>query len=368
MPHNALAFAAARWQFRWPMTASAPAPRTIGWLGVAAMVAVVLGVPAFLDQGVPLRREFNERPLRTLQKARPQGVLIGDSMLESRIDERKLNSLADERWTVLAQPGGSSAIWFLMMKNIIAALSPPPRTVIIFFRDRQLTLPAHRTDTGYRKTIETYMRPDEPEVEALLRAGTQDRQTGLERLAQTIYPVQWRRDAWQEKVQSWALDFIASSGEYGDIRDDAQAIFGLKNLRQDSGMDFEEEDEGPKGLDAEDHEFANEVTGSFLPAIIEIARQKNMQLIFFRVKRQPLLPEARAKESPTNPAYQQALRAYVEKAGATLVDETRDPEVTLQYYGSDDHVAPAQMKAYTELFWRKMRPHIAPEKTANPER
>jgi len=55
--------------------------RSLGWLAAAVMVAVVLGAPAFLDQGVTLRRGFNEKPLRALEKARPQGVLIGDSML-----------------------------------------------------------------------------------------------------------------------------------------------------------------------------------------------------------------------------------------------------------------------------------------------
>src|SRR5688572_29288168 len=201
-------------------TASHSKNTFIGWLGVAAIVAVVLGVPAFLDQGVPLRRKFNERPLRALEKARPKGVLIGDSMLESRIDPPTLKAVAGKRWEVLAQPGGSSAVWYLMMKNLIAAQSPPPATVIIFFRDRQLTLPAHRTETGYRKTIEGYMRGEEPMVEALLRAGTREQQSGLSRLSQMLYPVQWRRDAWQEKLQSWALDLIASSGEYGEIRDD----------------------------------------------------------------------------------------------------------------------------------------------------
>lgn len=344
------------------MTAPAAAPpsrtRLIGWLGVAGIVAVVLGVPAFLDQGVPLRRKFDERPFRALEKARAEGVLIGDSMLESRIDPRTLKELAGKRWEVLAQPGGSSAVWYLMMKNIIAALSPPPRTVVIFFRDRQLTLPAHRTDTGYRKTIEGYMRADEPMVETLLRAGTRDQQSGLERLAQTMYPVQWRRDAWQEKVQSWALDLIASSGEYGRIRDDTQAVFGLQNLRQDTGQDFEREEGGLKGLNPDEHEFGASVESSFLPAIIEIARQKDIRLIFFRVKRKPLSEHEPAKEGLTYAAYLEALRAYVGKAGAKLVDESRDPEVTIDYYGSDDHVAPSKMKAYTALFWRKMSPHV----------
>jgi hypothetical protein len=332
------------------------------------MIAVVLGVPAFLDQGVPLRRRFNERPLRMLEEARPRGVLIGDSMLGSRIDPPTLNALAGEPWEVLAQPGGSSAIWFLMMKNLIAVQTPPPRTVIIFFRDRQLTLPAHRTDGGYRKTIETYMRGDEPKVEALLRAASDHRASWLERLSLKLYPVQWRREAWQENVQRWALDVIASSHEYGKIRDDTQEIFNLQNLRQDRGLDFEREEGGTRGLDPSAHEFAAAVENSFLPAILEIAREKHIELIFFRVKRQPRSADLLAEESSSFPAYEAALRAYLEKAGAKFIDETRDPDVTLSFYGSDDHVASSKMKAYTALFWRKISSHLAPAGGVEPAR
>jgi hypothetical protein len=90
----------------FPMTDPAAAPssraRSIGWFGVVGIVVKVLGVPAFLDQGAPQRRPFNERPLRVLEKARPRGVLVGDSMLGSRIVSEALNALAGERWEVLS--------------------------------------------------------------------------------------------------------------------------------------------------------------------------------------------------------------------------------------------------------------------------
>ena len=341
-----------------PATVPPTSHRSLGWLGLVVIVAAILGLPAILDQGAPLRRPFNERPLRALEKARPRGVLVGDSMLETRIDPQALNALTGERWEVVAQPGSSSAMWFLMLKNLVAVQTPPPRTAIIFFRDRQLTLPAHRTEGGYRKTIESYMRGPEPVLEEILQTSARRQQPWLERLSLAMYPVQWRREAWQQKIQSWALDLVASSREYGKIRDDARAIFKLHNLRQDSGLDFESQEGGQKGLDPEEHDFVSAVGGSFLPRIIEIGREKNIRLVFFRVKRKPLSADAPPHESPTFPAYWRELRAYLEKAGALLVDETQDADVTLSFYGADDHVAPAMMKPYTELFWRKMGPRL----------
>jgi hypothetical protein len=341
-------------------SAQRPAASSIGWPGVVGILVAILGLPAFLDQGVPLRLPFNERPLRALEKAKPRGVLLGDSMLETRIDPKVLTALAGERWEVLAQSGSSSAIWFLAMKNLIAVQSPPPRTVIIFFRDRQLTLPAHRTDGGYRKTIEGFMSASEPEVERILQTSARRQQNWLERLSLAMYPVQWRREAWRDRIQNKALDLVASSREYGKIRSDARAIFGVRNLRQDSGLDFEHEEGGQKGLDPEDHEFTAMVDHSFLPAILEIAREKNIQLVFFRVKRKPSAGNAPAHRGSTFPAYAQELRAYLEKAGAKLVDETQDADVTVSFYGADDHVADGMMKPYTELFWRKMSARLEP--------
>ena len=333
------------------------ASRPPGWLAVLGIAAAILGVPALLDQGAPTRQPFNERPLRALEKARPAGILVGDSMLESRIDPQVLTAAAGERWAVLSQPGSSSATWFLMFKNIIARQAAPPRTAVIFFRDRQLTLPAHRTEGGYRKTIETYMRGPEPVLDEILMESTRRQRPWTQRVALAVYPVQWRRETWRDRIQSWALDAVASSGEYARIRGEARAIFKLQNLRQDSGLDFEIQEGGQKGLDIEDHDFASAVPLSFLPRIIAVAREKNVRLVFFRVKRKPAaVADQPPNESRTLPAYVRELRAYVEAAGAQFVDETRDAEPARNFFGADDHVAPAMMKPYTELFWRKVGP------------
>lgn len=331
---------------------------------MAAIVAVVLAVPALLGEIRPSRQPFNERPLRALEKAKPQVVFVGDSMLGSRLDPVTLNGLAGGRCEVVWGPGASSAVWYLMMKNLIAVQSPPPRTVVIFFRDRQLTLPAHRTSSGYRSMIESYMRGEEPLLEKLVEAEARRRQSWLKRISVALYPLQKRRDDMQEKIHSWALDWIASSREYVKIRDDAKELFDVRNLRRDRGMNFEAAEVGNGGLEPEGHEFGVEVGRSFLPAILEIARGRGIDMVFFEVKSRPHESDLEKEPSPDAVAYQEALRAYLEKAGANYIDEGKDPEVTADFYGSDDHVAPAMKKAYTELFWRKMAPRLLPGKGA----
>lgn len=76
------------------------------------------------------------------------------------------------------------------------------------------------------------------------------------------------------------------------------------------------------------------------------------------MKKRPSDSGALADESGTAPAYHAALRTYLEKAGAIFIDESRDPDETLDFCGSGVHVKPAMEKTYTEIFWRKVRPAL----------
>ena len=213
------------------------------WLGVFAAVAAILVVPALLDQKPLPRKPFDEQPLRLLQKTQPQCVLLGDSMLDSRIDEAVLNGIADRSCAVQARLGTSTAVWFLMQKKLVAEQPKPPGTVIVFFRNRRLTLPAHRATGSHRLRMEPVMREQEPLVEELIAAEMRRRSPWLDRAAQATYPVPRRRDFWRERVPAWALDIVTSSREYVAIRAAARDIFSTKNLRGDQQQD-EAEKEG----------------------------------------------------------------------------------------------------------------------------
>ena len=177
---------------------------------------------------------------------------------------------------------------------------------------------------------------------------------------QTVYPMERRREQAQDKVQAWALDLVASSREYEEIHNAAKQLFSPKHLRVGNTVD-EQREGGATSLDPDDHEFAAAVGASFLPHLLEIAHDKGIQLVFYEVKRRPRPDGSPGEESRTSEEYGRALRAYVEKAGARLFDETNEADVTLDFYGSGDHVAPAMMPRYTELFWQKVGKLVAAE-------
>lgn len=318
----------------------------------------MLGVPTLLAFGPAPRRAFDEKPLRVLKKERPECVLLGDSMLETRIDQETMSRVSGRKCLVLAKPGSSSATWYLMLKNLIAVQSTPPQTVIVFYRNRQLTLPAHRAEGDYRKSMEPFMSASEPVLESLINQGKVVADP-LERAVQAVYPTERRREQAQEKVQAWALDLVASSREYEVIHNDAKKLFSPKNLRGGTAVD-EQKEGGLGSLDPDDHIFAEKVEASFLPRMLEIAREKKIQLLFFEVKRRPNPDGSPGEESATGDEYDAALHAYLEKAGARYFDETRETDITLDFYGSGDHVATAMMPRYTELFWQKIGKLVNP--------
>ena len=114
-------------------------------------------------------------------------------------------------------------------------------------------------------------------------------------------------------------------------------------------------------LDAEDHLFAEHVETSFLPYMLAIARDAGMKMVFYKVKRRPKADGTMGEESRTMADYDRALRAYLEKAGAGLYDESHEQDVTPDFYASGDHVAESMVPRYTELFWRNVGPLVNAE-------
>ena len=326
----------------------------ITWLRAIGIALFIFCVPAFFRSPSLVQLPFDDRPVTLLQRLRPDCVLVGDSMLGSRIDPDTLGKVSDIPCAVLAYPGSGTALWYLLAKNVVAAQSHPPRWMIIFFRDKQLTMPAHRTGERYRNGLEMCMQGDEPLFRSILTRARHDTAPWMERLTDAIYLVQRKRKDWQKKVQYGALKAVARRPERAPVREAAARIF--KPVYSQAEKDLINARDGEESLDLEAHEFGANVAQSFLPAILEVARQSHIRLLFYRVKRHPSDHEPPAADKPDLQKYAHELREYLAARGAALVDETTDPEVGLRYYAGDDHVREEMMAPYTQFFWSKVRP------------
>ena len=340
-----------------PQPAETPPPaRGPGWRGVAAMVAIVLLLPALIGQGNLTRRRFDTRSLERLAQTRPEGVLLGDSMLGSRLDAAVLSRAAGAPWEVLAFPGSGSASWYLVLKNIVGVQPQPPRWVVVLFRDRQLTLPRYSTEGRSRPRLEALMRGSETLLEHVLAAADPAKANWMERFAKAAYPLQKHRLEWQEKVRGTALDIAARGGPIEPVALDALHTFDVTHLRTDIGAFVDNDQNLAFALDPEGHDFPAQVGKSLLPPMLALARSRRIRLLFYRVKHRPSEDGATVPDSPGLQIYLRDLREWLVKSGALFMDEKDDADVGISFYGGDDHVRAPMMGSYTEHFWSKVGP------------
>jgi len=325
----------------------------LSWRAAFLCGLAVLAIPALIGQGHLTKRAFNEEPVRRLERSHPEGVLLGDSMLETRIDASKFSKLAHTRWEALGYAGSGTAHWYLVLKNIVAAQPTLPRAAIILYRDRQLTLPQYHVEGRNRPRLEALMHASEPEVETRIET-VAGQASGLERWASRLYPLQSHRLEWQDKMQRLALQLGCPTQNPDTVTDAAAHTFDVRRLRADAGAFAEGEETASNPLDPPGHIFSASVGQSFLPLILDLARRKQLRLIFFRVKHKPLRDGSPVRESVELKAYQAELQTYLQNSGVTLIDETPDSAIDLSYYGGDDHVKESMMGPYTEVFWRRV--------------
>jgi hypothetical protein len=323
-----------------------------GWK-LLGFIAVTLLVPAFIGQWGLTKRKFDPAPREKLGEEKPEIVLIGDSMLDTRIDEEVLQKIAGVELEKMPYSGSGSASWWLVLKNYIAPQPDPPGTVVIFFRNMQLTLAHYNTDGRFRRRLEPLMSDHgEPFLEEILRSARKKETGKLLSLAQKVYPVQKHQGEWQDKIYSRALILCTTPEERPTVRKRAEHLFSARGLRADAG-EFVEGDENMIGLAPADHDLQAELPESLLPALLDLARQKKIRLVFFRVKRKPQDDGTLRFESGYLQAYMTALEDYLRSAGVTFIDESADPEIGRDFYGGDDHVREDRRADYTRLFWQK---------------
>ena len=332
------------------------------WLHAIGIAVFIFCVPALFRTHDLVQQPFDDKPVKRLQRLRPDCVFVGDSMLGSRIAPATLREVSDMSCALLPYPGSGTALWFLVSKNIVAAQAHPPRWMIIFFRDKQLTMPGHRTGERYRNGLEMCMQGDEPLFQSILTFTQRDTEPWMERFLDDFYLVQRKRKDWQKKLQYGALKATVAQPERAEVREAAAYIFKPRYTRAEKEENAARD--GEISLDLESHEFQKNVAQSFLPAILEVAQRSHIRLLFYRVKRRPRDSDTPVVDKPDLQKYAQELREYLSARGALLVDETTDPEVSFAYYAGDDHVQESMMAPYTKLFWSKVGPLLGGAKAA----
>ena len=318
--------------------------------------AAVVLLPAFISHLVPTRRDFDQKPVVHLHKKQPEVVLIGDSVLGGSLDPALFARETGVKDVELLWNGGAaSAAWYLLLKNNVVASGIHPRLVCIFFRERMLTDATFRTTPTYRRFLESIRHEKEPVYRDILQEDETEEESTLGRFIDWLYPLNSRRHVQADKISRLAFRVAAGGSRIGPLRRRVNETFDVAKLR-DEVMDESTELSGAKA-----EEFNPDRHHSFLPHMVETAKQAGISLCFVRQKRYPL-PDGTVPQSESLRRYIAQLRNWLESQGCTFIDLTNDPEPDQSMYNKpgDDHMRRAAKEKMTEIYARKLSPLLRP--------
>jgi hypothetical protein len=320
-----------------------PGQRGLAQLAVFILLAV--GLPAL----IPFSNETRAQSARDaisvpdeiarLNGEKPELVIIGDSMVPCRVDREILGRELGRPVSLLAFNGSATASWFLLFKNVVLAMESPPRTVVFFFRDTYFHLPRYRT-TGQRAAlIESLSLGAEPELESVL-AGAPAGGNPILNGANDILDAAWRVDGYRDKATEEVGDIAMGWSNFGMSKDQFRAymnvIFSIENLRHDLAGDAADMAEDISYDDLDQPQWSTSPTAGFLPHLEKVAAEKNIRLVFYRVKqRDHTRNDWQAPEATR--VYMEQFRAWAAERGHGFADESLDPEIVFEHFADGDH-------------------------------
>jgi hypothetical protein len=308
-------------------------------LGVAVVTVLMLIAVAHLAPHEP-RAAFDEHVVVRLRKQAPDFVLVGNSMVQTRFDERELNRLlAPGRAAVVAMGGSKTAYWYLALKNVVLRAGKPKR-VLLFFRRRELTTPRENTGPAYRRELDRVSRNREPVLEAKLAPplGAPVDRLGyeLERLAP--FP---RLHALAGPLVQRAAHWLSGAGRGRARRRQQLALDEVFSVAALRSANLEPSTAPPERLT-----FEEEVGTSLLPDIIELTHRAGVALTLVRVRTRAAADHRQRASGD----YEHALETYARRHEVEVVDMTDAEWEDASMYGEGDHIAPRYRTAYTRLF------------------
>ena len=315
---------------------------SLGALAATALVALALtrALAAVLPE--PPKQPFDDRPLLQMRKAHFDLVFLGNSMLGSRIDGEVLNRLiAPRRAAVFVENGSGSAVWYLQLKNQIIASGTAPRRVVVFFRGQRLTLPRNRTQGRYLETLERHSHEREPHLERMLAGEENSFRSFARRAARAVAPIRGVRTALEQtsdRVGFALANAVAKPLPQARRRHEINELFAWQKLRPRPDPEPEPEEEVS----------GDALPPSFLPEMLRLARENDIELFFVHVQKRPR--GGVAVHSAAHRAYLERLAAWLEANGAGFRDLTGADWVPESWYARSDHIDRAHRAEYTRLF------------------
>ena len=282
---------------------------------------------------------------KLIDEQKPQVLLLGNSVINTGIDESQFESLTDQKTLRSGFSGAASAYYYLMIKNIIATASVPPKYLLLFFLDNLLTTPDLWVIGGNFLIRIDDIAGDQETV--LLQKAYLNQINPLEGYLDSQLPLFGERQTLKGKIDNRIKYTLP------------QLFQNCAKLCLDKALDtvFDERNMLPLVLQqnainlgrwsGKEWDFNALVEKSFLPDMIQITREKGINLILVREKNVRVM--TLQDESSDMRKYFQDMADYLKKEGVPLLDFAHDPALTLDMFRDEMHLNSQGRLLFTRL-------------------
>lgn len=276
----------------------------------------------------------------------PNVILLGNSMLGNAVDQRVFENAVEQKTMVVWSGGSSSAWWYLVVKNVIIPSPAKPKYVAVFFRDNYLTLPQYRIGGNYKSIIDIYATENEKVLDRVLYFNEAN---PISLWVQSYIPFIRSIDLLKNKLRGFLKKLVSFSIGLGDSDELERAIafsfnedkyndklFHLAQVKEETDLD-----------NKNNYSFHPERT--FLPHIIKLCKENDVELIFVRVKRKRDVFDN--KQPVELMSYQEKLRIYLEEKEVSFIDYSKNSSIRSEHFDKGDHLSlESGMPLFTRIF------------------
>lgn len=287
--------------------------------------------------GPRFTEEIRKVHARIIEENQVEVVLVGDSTLDRSVDETRFSETLGQRAHAIKVPASSTALWYLVLKNIIIGETVDhPDTMILMFRDTILTLPNYHVGGGRIAEIDEYATAHE---EFVVQTAYLNFMNPLEIAAERYFPLYGarRRITDSAELYSRALlpGLLLSCGLECSARVFGNVFVNIENIDPNASQGFLMSEE-EKLYSARAMDFDAQLGRSFLPELIRLARENGITLIFVHAR---TLTFPTPESQPDGLAeYKSDLFAYLARNNIPVLDYSFDPRFPPEYFADPLHM------------------------------
>ena len=287
-------------------------------------------------------------------KNRPRIVLLGNSLLMRGVDRGTLQRSLGVPVYHIGVQGSASALWYTVIKNnIVVVPGDKPDLLIIIFRDTTMTMPDYRVQGSYFEQLDEYTAPGD---ELLIQRAFVNRMNLLDKLAENYLPVYGSRFQVRNSLENRIRSSVVRPLFKCDLPCTDQAmyvVFSDDNMAEHYMEDTLASAETYLYSDYA-YDFKARVNESFLPEMIRLCQENDIQLVLVRMK--TLKYAYGDSEPPGLIQYTRDLSDYLQQNDVVFFDFNRDARLTGEHFYDLVHLNKSGKQVFTELLAEALAP------------